>query len=236
MKNYKILVVDDDEEIRNAVVSLLQKEQYNVIGVSNGKEALGILDQSFSLIILDIMMPDKDGISTCIDIREKYFIPVLFLTAKNTEYDKYVGFSVGGDDYLEKPFSRIELLARVVSLLRRYHVYQTYDKKNEDGKDYIIIKDLKLDKHTARVFKNNQEIVLTNIEYKILKMFVQNPNRIFTLEMIYENVWNEKYDYSVNASIMVHIKNLRKKLGDTPQGAKYIKNIWGRGYCVESEN
>lgn len=235
VKNYKILVVDDEEEIRNAVVSLLRKEQYVAIGVSNGKEALKILDQSFSLIILDIMMPDKDGISTCIDIREKYFIPVLFLTAKNTEHDKYIGFSVGGDDYLAKPFSRIELLARVASLLRRYHVYQTYDMKNEK-EDYIIIKDLKLDKHTARVFKDNQEIVLTNMEYKILQMFVQNPNKIFTLEMIYENVWNEKYDYSVNACIMVHIKNLRKKLGDTPQGAKYIKNIWGRGYCIENEN
>lgn len=236
MKNYKILVVDDEEEIRNAIVTLLQKEQYNVIGVSNGKEALEILDKKFSLIILDIMMPDKDGISTCIDIREKYIIPILFLTAKNTEYDKYIGFSVGGDDYLEKPFSRIELLARVASLLRRCHVYQTYDNKNDERNDYIIIKDLKLDKHTTRVFKDNQEIVLTNIEYKMLHMFVKNPNRIFTLEMIYENVWNEKYDYSVNASIMVHIKNLRKKLGDTPQGAKYIKNIWGRGYCVENEN
>lgn len=228
---YKILVVDDDYEIRNAVINLLNMENYMAVGVASGNEALSILDNTYSLVILDIMMPEKDGISTCIDIRKKYIMPILFLTAKNTENDKYVSLSIGGDDFLEKPFSKIELLARVSSLLRRYHVYQNTSQNNDES--YIYMKDLKIDKQTTRIFKENDEILLTNIEYKLLMLFVNNPNKIFTLENIYESIWNEDYDYSVNALIMVHIRNLRKKLGDTSRGTKYIKNIWGRGYCIE---
>ena len=232
MKEYKILVVDDDENIRNVIIALLKNENYIVFSASNGVDALNLLDSTFDLVILDVMMPKKDGISTCIDIRAKYIVPILFLTAKNTEYDKFIGFSVGGDDYLEKPFSRIELLARASSLLRRYRIYQNREKQQEE---YIYIKDLKIDKNTARVFKDNIEILLTNIEYKLLMLFSKNPNRIFTLENIYEAIWGEEYDCSVNSLIVVHIRNLRKKLGDTSQGAKYIKNIWGRGYCIEVE-
>lgn len=231
MKKYRILVVDDDYEIRNAVLRLLEGEGYTAAGAASGREALAMLDHTYSLVILDIMMPEKDGISTCIDIRKKYVMPILFLTAKNTENDKYIGFSVGGDDFLEKPFSKVELLARVASLLRRYHVYQT--NRNNDEERYTYVKDLKIDRQTTRIFKGKEEIILTNLEYKLLMLFVNNPNKIFTLENIYESVWKEAYDYSANALIMVHIRNLRKKLGDTSRGAKYIKNIWGRGYCIE---
>ena len=233
MERYKILVVDDEEEIRSAVTELLEHENYEVVSAANGNRALEMIDDTFDLIILDVMMPDKDGISMCIDIRKKYVIPILFLTAKNTEYDKCVGFSVGGDDYLEKPFSKIELLARVSSLLRRYRVYQQKSPAKTDR--LIRRKDLKIDQESTRVFKGENEIFLTNTEYKLLLLLVKNPNKIFTLEMIYEQVWQEAYDYSVNASIMVHIRNLRKKLGDTTQGGKYIQNIWGRGYCIEDE-
>ena len=233
MERYKILVVDDEEEIRSAVTELLEHENYEVVSAANGNRALEMIDDTFDLIILDVMMPDKDGISMCIDIRKKYVIPILFLTAKNTEYDKCVGLSVGGDDYLEKPFSKIELLARVSSLLRRYRVYQQKSPAKTDR--FIRRKDLKIDQESTRVFKGENEIFLTNTEYKLLLLLVKNPNKIFTLEMIYEQVWQETYDYSVNASIMVHIRNLRKKLGDTIQGGKYIKNIWGRGYCIEDE-
>lgn len=159
-------------------------------------------------------------------------MPILFLTAKNTENDKYISFSVGGDDFLEKPFSKVELLLRVSSLLRRCYIYQ--NNTLVSNKDYVYIKDLKIDKQTGRVFKEKEEIFLTNTEYKLLMLFVNNTNKIFTLENIYESIWNEKYDYSVNALIMVHIRNLRKKLGDTSRGTKYIKNIWGRGYCIEN--
>lgn len=235
MSRYKILVVDDDAEIRDVVLKLLENENYEVVGAVDGEQALQILDDSFDLIILDVMMPKKDGISTCIDIREKFIIPILFLTAKNTEYDKYVGLSIGGDDYLEKPFSRVELLARISSLLRRYRVYQREEGEKKISDHYICVRDLKIDKATSRVFQNDREILLTNMEYKLLLLFAKNPNQIFTLEMIYETIWEENYNYSMNSLIMVHIRNLRKKLGDTPQTAKYIKNIWGRGYCIEDE-
>lgn len=231
MEKYKILVVDDDKEIRNAVINLLGSENYIAKGAAWAHDTLQILDETYSLVILDIMMPEEDGISTCIDIRKKYFMPILFLTAKNTENDKHISLSVGGDDFLEKPFSKVELLARVSSLIRRYRIYQNNSQKCDEK--YVYIKDLKIDKQTARVFKEKEEILLTNIEYKLLMLLVNNPNKIFTLENIYESIWNERYDYSVNALIMVHIRNLRKKLGDTSRGTKYIKNIWGRGYCIE---
>ena len=233
MERYKILVVDDEEEIRSAVTELLEHENYEVVTTASGNQALEMIDDTFDLMILDVMMPDKDGISTCIDVRTKYVIPILFLTAKNTEYDKCVGLSVGGDDYLEKPFSKIELLARVSSLLRRYRVYQQKSPVKTDR--WIQRKDLKIDQESTRVFKGENEIFLTNTEYKLLLLLAKNPNKIFTLEMIYEQAWQEKYEYSVNASVMVHIRNLRKKIGDTIPEGRYIKNIWGRGYCIEDE-
>lgn len=141
MDKYKILVVDDDKEIRNAVINLLSSENYIAIGAASANDALLILDETYSLVILDIMMPEKDGVSTCIDIRKKYFMPILFLTAKNTENDKCISLSVGGDDFLEKPFSRVELLARVSSLIRRYHIYQNSSQNGDEN--YVYIKDLK---------------------------------------------------------------------------------------------
>lgn len=236
MEKYKILVVDDDDEIRLALVSLLENENYEVNAASDGQAALEMLATTgkYDLIILDVMMPFKDGIATCIDIREEYIIPILFLTAKNTEYDKYIGFSVGGDDYLEKPFSKMELLARVSALIRRFRRYQNkLEKKEQEVTEFIYLKDLKICTHTSRVFKQDDEVLLTNTEYKILMLLINHPNKIFTLENIYESVWEEEYNYSFNPSIMVHIKNIRKKLGDTSKGSIYIKNIWGRGYCVE---
>ena len=182
------------------------------------------------------MMPNRDGITTCIEIRENYDMPILFLTAKSTEYDKYIGLSMGGDDYLSKPFSKIELLARISSLIKRYQVYQNKQSKNSPLKNnYIYIKDLRIDKYASRVYKNNQEITLTNIEYKILMLLAQHKNKIFTLENLYESIWHESYDYSVNQTIMVHIRNLRKKLDDSSKSSQYIKNVWGRGYCIEED-
>ena len=135
MEKYKILVVDDDKEIRNAVINLLGSENYIAKGAAWAHDTLQILDETYSLVILDIMMPEKDGISTCIDIRKKYFMPILFLTAKNTENDKHISLSVGGDDFLEKPFSKVELLARVSSLIRRYRIYQNNSQKCDEKYD-----------------------------------------------------------------------------------------------------
>lgn len=231
MHKSKIMVVDDDADIRQALRTLLEMENYEVTEADNGKTALELLDETVDLMILDIMMPEKDGISTCREIREQYTFPILFLTAKTTEYDKYVGFSSGGDDYLIKPFSKTEVLARISAMLRRYHVYQ--GKRTEQK--YIYIQDLKIDKNMSRVFQGDKEIILTNTEYDILVLLSKNPNKIFTLEELYENIWKEPYYFSVNATVMVHIRNLRKKLQDTSQASKYIKNIWGKGYSIIDE-
>ena len=236
VNNYKILIVDDDKEIRIALKEILEKQQYIVVEASNGDEAISKINNDIALIILDVMMPNRDGITTCIEIRENYDMPILFLTAKSTEYDKYIGLSMGGDDYLSKPFSKMELLARVSSLIRRYRVYQNKQNKNSPlENNYIYIKDLRIDKYASRVYKNNQEITLTNIEYKILMLLAQHKNKIFTLENLYESIWHESYDYSVNQTIMVHIRNLRKKLDDSSKSSQYIKNVWGRGYCIEED-
>ena len=236
VNNYKILFVDDDKEIRIALKEILEKQQYIVVEASNGDEAISKINNDIDLIILDVMMPNRDGITTCIEIRENYDMPILFLTAKSTEYDKYIGLSMGGDDYLSKPFSKMELLARVSSLIRRYRVYQNKQNKNSPlENNYIYIKDLRIDKYASRVYKNNQEITLTNIEYKILMLLAQHKNKIFTLENLYESIWHESYDYSVNQTIMVHIRNLRKKLDDSSKSSQYIKNVWGRGYCIEED-
>ena len=236
VNNYKILIVDDDKEIRIALKEILEKQQYIVVEASNGDEAISKINNDIDLIILDVMMPNRDGITTCIEIRENYDMPILFLTAKSTEYDKYIGLSMGGDDYLSKPFSKMELLARVSSLIRRYRVYQNKQNKNSPlENNYIYIKDLRIDKYASRVYKNNQEITLTNIEYKILMLLAQHKNKIFTLENLYESIWHESYDYSVNQTIMVHIRNLRKKLDDSSKSSQYIKNVWGRGYCIEED-
>ena len=236
VNKYKILIVDDDKEIRIALKEILEKQQYVVVEASNGDEAISKINNDIDLIILDVMMPNRDGITTCIEIRENYDMPILFLTAKSTEYDKYIGLSMGGDDYLSKPFSKMELLARVSSLIRRYRVYQNKQNKNSPlENNYIYIKDLRIDKYASRVYKNNQEITLTNIEYKILMLLAQHKNKIFTLENLYESIWHESYDYSVNQTIMVHIRNLRKKLDDSSKSSQYIKNVWGRGYCIEED-
>ena len=236
MNPYKIVIADDDQAIRTALRDILENERYTVIEAKDGEEAVKLVDESIDLIILDVMMPKLDGVAACIEIRKNYMIPVLFLTAKSTEYDKYIGLSMGGDDYLAKPFSKMELLARVSSLIRRYRVYHNHqDKKENKDENYIWVKDLKIDKTTSRVYKNDEEIDLTNIEYKILMIMAEHKNKIFTIENLYESIWNEPYDYLSNQTVMVHIRNLRKKLGDSAKRSQYIKNIWGRGYCIEED-
>lgn len=236
MTQNKILIVDDNPEIREVLNVLLSSEGYEVIEAKDGQEAIDKASEDIDLYILDIMMPIVNGYQACVEIRKKSNAPILFLTAKGQESDKTLGFSSGGDDYLSKPFSKMELLARVSSLIRRYRVYQNKQNKNSPlENNYIYIKDLRIDKYASRVYKNNQEITLTNIEYKILMLLAQHKNKIFTLENLYESIWHESYDYSVNQTIMVHIRNLRKKLDDSSKSSQYIKNVWGRGYCIEED-
>ena len=227
----KILFADDDPEIREVVRILLESEGYEVLEAGNGEEAVKLADDSLALIILDVMMPGKNGVSACAEIRRKLTVPILFLTAKTQDSDKTVGFGAGADDYLAKPFSYAELTARVKALIRRYHVYK--GKEEPDISGAIRIRGLEIRSDFNEVKKEGQELLLTDLEYRILLLLAKNRSKIFTIENIYESVWGEPFFYSANNTVMVHIRNLRKKLEEDPKNPKYVVNVWGKGYRIE---
>ncbi|WP_256720864.1 MULTISPECIES: response regulator transcription factor [Paenibacillus] len=232
MDNTKnILIADDNNEIREIIRVLLESEHYNVIEAIDGEDAVNKVDENIDIIILDIMMPRKSGFKACVEIREKTSAPILFLTAKTQDSDKYMAFSAGSDDYLSKPFSYTELVSRVKALLRRYYVYKGKDKVNPP--DTIHINELALNATTNEIFIGEEEITLTEIEYKILLLMAQNRKKIFSAQNLYESIWEEPYFYSCNNTVMVHIRNLRSKLEKDPQTPKYIKTVWGKGYRIE---
>ena len=180
------------------------------------------------LIILDVMMPKMDGFKACRQIREVTNAPILFLTAKTMDQDKALGFSSGGDDYLAKPFSYNELIARVKALLRRYCIYKGKEEPQEG--DWIIMHDLVISRNSNQVKKKEEAVNLTEMEYQILLLLAEHPKKIFSNQELYEAIWKGPYMYSANNTIMVHIRNLRKKLGVDPQNPVYIKTVWGKGY------
>lgn len=229
MKN-KILVVDDNQEIREVIRVLLGSEGYNIMEASNGEDAIALAHEA-DLIILDIMMPKIDGFQACIRIREFSNAPILFLSAKGMDQDKALGFSSGGDDYLTKPFSYNELLSRVKAMLRRYQVYK--GKQDEVEETTIQRQDLLLDTTIHVVYKNEKLVNLTDLEYQILYLLMKYPNKIYSIQNLYESIWNEPYFYTANNTVMVHIRNLRKKLEVDSDAPKYIKTIWGKGYRFE---
>lgn len=226
-----ILIADDNNEIREIVRILLESENYNVIEAVNGEDAVRQVDENTDLIILDIMMPVKSGYKACVEIREKTTAPILFLTAKTQDSDKYMAFSAGSDDYLSKPFSYMELISRVKALLRRYYVYKGKDKV--DYTNYLSVHELTINTASNEVLISDREIQLTEIEYKILLLLAQHRKKIFSAQNIYESVWEEPYFYSCNNTVMVHIRNLRSKLEQNPQEPKFIKTVWGKGYRIE---
>lgn len=227
----KILIADDSPEIIEILQILLTGEGYQVVIARNGEEAVKLVDDSIDLIILDVMMPVMSGYVACSQIRQKSMAPILFLTAKAQDSDKSMGFSAGGDDYLAKPFSYSELIARVKSLLRRYFVYQGSRPAKADS--LIIIGELKVDQDTHVVTVAEREVLLTSREYAILLLLLKNRRKIFSSENIYESIWKEPYFYSANNNVMVHIRNLRKKIEKDPQKPEYLKTMWGRGYYIE---
>ncbi len=236
MANQKILTVDDNEEIRNIIKILLSSEGYEIIEASNGDEALELIDDSIDLIILDIMMPGKSGLDVCKTVREKYQMPILFLTAKGTDSDKSLGLLIGGDDYLSKPFSHAELTARVKSLLRRYYVYKGKETPSDDN--FINYDVFKVAKDRNEVFTTNEsgeaiQLDLSELEYQIFKLLISSPGRVFPAQLIYESIWNEPYFYSSNATIMVHIRNLRTKIEDDPSNPRHLLTVWGKGYKLQ---
>lgn len=225
-----ILLVEDDGDIREGVRVLLESEGYEVYEAESGNRALELVNKDMDLIILDIMMPGISGIRTCEESRKIYNIPILFLTAKARESDKLLGLMAGGDDYLPKPFSYGELLGRVKALLRRYQVYQGKGagKSGEDS-SWLQWKEIRLDLGFNQVWVEDREVDLSELEYQILRLLTEHPNKIFSAQNIYESVWKEPYFYGSNNTVMVHIRKLRVKVEKDPQEPKRICTVWGKG-------
>lgn len=229
-----ILIVEDNTEIREGIRILMSGENYNILEVGSGEEALSILSDKIDLIILDIMLPGISGLKTCEEIRKTSNVPILFLTAKAQESDKLIGFMAGGDDYLVKPFTYSELLARTKALLRRYTVYKGKSNtgciRQPETQKYIEKGSIKINTLYNEVFLNGKNIELSKIEYSILLLMMKNPGKIFSTKNLYESVWNEPYFYISNNTVMVHIRKLRVKIEEDPQDPKYICTVWGKGY------
>ena len=230
---YNILVVDDDKEIVGAIEIYLKNEGYNIIKAYNGKEALDIVDKNdIHLILLDIMMPEKDGLETLEELRKTKNIPVILLSAKSEDYDKIGGLNLGADDYITKPFNPLELIARVKSHLRRYVSLGTI-KKEEDGNVYST-GGLVLNDDTKKVLVDGKEVKLTATEFNILKFLIQNKGKVYSIPDIYENVWKEE-GFGAENIIAVHIRHIREKIEINPKEPRYLKVIWGVGYKIEDE-
>ena len=233
MEKGMILLVEDDGDIREGVRVLLESEGYKVYEAESGSQALKMVDGDTDLIILDIMMPGISGIRTCEEIRKTYNVPILFLTAKARESDKLLGLMAGGDDYLPKTFSYGELLGRVKALLRRYQVYQGKGAGNSgEDSSWLQWKEIRLDLGFNQVWVEDKEVDLSELEYQILRLLMEHPNKIFSAQNIYESVWKEPYFYGSNNTVMVHIRKLRVKIEKDPQEPKRICTVWGKGYRI----
>ncbi|WP_409272749.1 response regulator transcription factor [Neobacillus sp. SCS-31] len=224
-----ILVCDDDKEIVNAIGIYVENEGYQVYKAFNGLEAIELLDnQEIHLIIMDIMMPMMDGISATKKIREDRNIPLILLSAKSEDYDKILGLNIGADDYITKPFNPLELIARIKSQLRRYTTLGSLETKSNVYKTGgLVIED---DSKTITV--DGEVVHLTPVQYKILKLLTSNAGRVFSIEEIYERVWNETA-FSPENTVSVHIRKIREKIEINPKEPKYLKVVWGVGYKVE---
>ena len=228
---YNILVCDDDKEIVKAIDIYLSKENYKIFKAYNGNEALNIIkNNEIHLVILDIMMPEKDGIETLEEIRKEYTLPVLMLSAKSEDSDKIIGLDLGADDYVTKPFNPMELIARVNSCIRRYTKLGAIELK-EGSKTYKS-GDLLIDDTLKKVIVEGKEVKLTPTEYNILLFLLKNKGTVFSINQIYENVWNDEA-YAAENIIAVHIRHIREKIEINPKEPKYLKVIWGIGYKIE---
>ena len=229
MKDYNILVVDDDEMITEAIEIYLKNEGYNVFKAYDGIEALKILeDEIIHLIIMDIMMPNMDGTRTTVKIREEKQIPIIMLSAKSEDTDKILGLNLGADDYITKPFNPLELIARVNSQIRRYTRFSSL----KEDENLIVIGGLTLDKESKVVTAEGEVVKLTPLELKILTLLMENPKRVFSIEEIYERVWNEQVVGSVD-TVTVHIRRIREKIEINSKEPRYLKVVWGIGYKIE---
>lgn len=229
MTTLTVLVTDDDQEIRDGIEIYLKNEGYRVLKAANGIEALALLEEEeIHLIIMDIMMPQMDGIQATFKARETKNIPIIMLSAKSEDTDKIHGLSVGADDYVTKPFHPMELIARVKSQLRRYTKLGTYE-----GIQSVIEKDgLVLNQESKEVTLDGEPLKLTPTEFKITELFMRNQGRVFSISEIYERVWQEPA-YNAENIVAVHIRKIREKMEADPKNPRYIKVVWGVGYKMD---
>ena len=234
MEMNHVLVVEDDKEIREGVEIYLKSQGYEVFQAADGVEGLEVIEkEDIHLAIVDIMMPRMDGISMVVKLREKYDFPVIFLSAKSEEVDKIMGLNMGADDYVTKPFTPMELLARVNSQLRRYRRFMERLGDKEENSRIHTIGGLEINEDNVEVTVDGEPVKMTPIEYKILLLLMKNPGRVFSAEEIYERVWSER---AINTdTIMVHVRNIREKIEVNPREPKYLKVVWGVGYKIEKQ-
>lgn len=226
---YTILIADDEAEIRELLRLYLEKDGYRVLEAADGRSALSLLEtEEIDMALLDIMMPEVDGYHVLKKLRENSNMPVMILSAKNQDADKILGLDLGADDYLAKPFNPMEAVARINSNIRRFYSLGAESRKVRQ----LEVKDLRLDTEECVVYRNGHPIDLTSVEYKMLRMFMEHPGKVFTKQQLYENVWGEEYAIADN-NIMVSISRLRAKLSE--DGSAYIKTIRGLGYRMEKE-
>lgn len=226
---YNILICDDERDIVSALKIYLEAEGYTTFAAYNGREALGLLsERDIHLVLMDIMMPEMDGISAMVKIRESSNVPVILLTAKGEDTDKVLGLNVGADDYITKPFNPVEMLARVRSQLRRY--MQLGGGTVRD--DVLRIGGISLDDKSKEVTVDGEAVSLTPTEYDILKFLMQHPGEVFQPKVIYRRVWDDE-PYGAESTVAVHIRHLREKIEINPAEPRYIKAVWGQGYKME---
>lgn len=233
-EKYNVLIVEDDKEIRDGIEIFLKSQNYNVYKAADGIEGLAVIEaHEIHLAIVDIMMPRMDGITMTVQLRQKYEFPVIMLSAKSEETDKVIGLNIGADDYVTKPFTPLELLARVNSQLRRYTKFLNKGGTQQTDERVYVIGGLELNEDTVTVSVDGNPVKMTPMEFKILALLMKNPGRVFSAEEIYERVWNEK---AVNTdTIMVHVRNIRDKIEINPKDPKYLKVVWGVGYKIEKQ-
>ena len=231
MKMYNILVCDDDKEIVEAIEIYLSQEGYHILKAYDGIEALEVLEkEEVNLLILDVMMPRLDGIRATLKIREKNSIPIIILSSKSEDADKILGLNIGADDYVTKPFNPLELVARVKSQLRRYNQLGGSKKENEDT--VYETGGLRINDDLKEVTVDGEPVKLTPIEYNILLLLMKNQGRVFSINQIYESIWNEDAIGADN-TVAVHIRHIREKIEINPKEPRYLKVVWGVGYKIE---
>lgn len=233
LKTAKILIIEDDQDIRESVRILLEGEGFAVEEACNGIEGLNKISSDTNLVILDIMMPGISGVKTCEEIRKISYVPILFLTAKSSEGDKLLGFMAGGDDYLIKPFSYAELFARIKALLRRQQIYSNSVEPQKNEIEWIETKKIRINSNRNEVYVLNKEVSLTETEYELLLLMMKHPNKVFTVQNLYESIWDEPFFNTSGNTVMVHIRKLRLKIEENPQKPKIIQTVWGKGYRFE---